>query len=70
VRRHIKMLNAMVNMAFKHLDMDRLSPFRRLYISGEGELSRTMAPRPSPWSTCIRSKRTCSATRYRRAWRR
>ncbi len=38
------MLNAMMNMAFKHLDMDRLSPFRRLYIRGEGELSRTMAP--------------------------
>jgi hypothetical protein len=30
VRRHINMLNAIVNMAFKHLDMDRLSPFRRL----------------------------------------
>ena len=44
VRRHINMLNAMVNMAFKHLDMDRLSPFRRLYIRGEGELLRTMAP--------------------------
>jgi hypothetical protein len=43
VRRHINMLNAMVNMAFKHLDMNRLSPFRRLYIRGEGELSRTMA---------------------------
>ena len=43
VRRHINMLNAMVNMAFKHLDIDRLSPFRRLYIRGEGELSRTMA---------------------------
>jgi len=24
----------MVNMAFKHLDMDRLSPLRRLYIRG------------------------------------
>ena len=44
VRRHINMLNAMVNMAYKHLDIDRLSPFRRLYIRGEGELSRTMAP--------------------------
>jgi integrase len=31
-------------MAFKHLDMDRLSPFRHLYIRGEGELSRSMAP--------------------------
>ena len=30
VRRHNNMLNAMVNMAFKHLDIDRLSPFRRL----------------------------------------
>ncbi len=44
VRRHNNMLNAMVKMAFKHLDIDRLSPFRRLYIRGEGELSRTMAP--------------------------
>jgi hypothetical protein len=44
VRRHINMLNAMVNMAFKHLDIDLLNPFRRLYIRGEGELSRTMAP--------------------------
>jgi len=34
VRRHINMLNAMVNMAFKHLDMDQLSPFRRVYIRG------------------------------------
>ena len=44
VRRHITVINAMVNMAFKHLDIDRLSPFRRLYIRGEGEMSRTMAP--------------------------
>jgi integrase len=44
VRRHINMLNAMVNMAFKHLDIDRLSPFRRLYIRGEVELLRTMSP--------------------------
>ena len=38
------MLNAIINMAFKHLDMDRLSPFRLLYIRGEGELSHSMAP--------------------------
>ena len=44
VRRHITVINAMVNMAFKHLDIDRLSPFRRLYIRGEGEMSRTIAP--------------------------
>jgi hypothetical protein len=34
----------MVNMAFKHLIIDRLSPLRRLYIRSECELSRTMAP--------------------------
>ena len=44
VRRYINMLNAMVNMAFKHLHIDRLSPFRLLYIRGESELSRTMVP--------------------------
>lgn len=44
VRRHINMLNAMLNMAFKHLDIDRLSPFRGLHIRGEGELSRMIAP--------------------------
>ena len=38
VRRHINMLNAMENMAFKHMDMDRLSPFRRLYILGIPQL--------------------------------
>jgi hypothetical protein len=27
-----------------HLDIDRLRPFRRLYIRGEGDLSRTMTP--------------------------
>lgn len=40
VRRHITVLNAMVNMAFKHLDIDRLSPLRGLFIRGEG---RTLA---------------------------
>ena len=44
VRRHITVLNAMVNMAFKHLDIDRLSPLRGLFIRGEGEPSRTIAP--------------------------
>ena len=34
----------MASMAFKHLDIDRLSPFRRSSIRGEGEFSRTMAP--------------------------
>ncbi len=36
VRKHIGILNAMVNMGFKHLDIDRLSPFRGLKIANEG----------------------------------
>jgi hypothetical protein len=30
IRKHNNILNAMINMAFKHLDIDRLSPFRGL----------------------------------------
>lgn len=37
VRKHNNVLNAMINMAFKHLDIDRLSPFRGLQIRGEKE---------------------------------
>ena len=44
LRRHINILNAKVDMAFKHLDMYRHSPLRYLNICGENELSRTMAP--------------------------
>lgn len=36
VRKHNNMLNAMITLAFKHLDIDRLSPFRALTIKGEG----------------------------------
>jgi len=32
----------MLNMAFKHLDIDRLSPFRALKIRGEGDNKRPM----------------------------
>ena len=40
VRKHNNILNAMINMSFKHLDIDRLSPFRGLQIKGEGEITR------------------------------
>jgi integrase len=40
VRKHNNILNAMINMAFKHLDIDKLSPFRGLKIRGEGENTR------------------------------
>lgn len=42
IRKHNNTLNAMLNMAFKHLDIDRLSPFRALRIKGEGEHKREM----------------------------
>lgn len=37
VRKHVGTLNAMLNLAFKHLDIDRLSPFRGLRIAHENE---------------------------------
>lgn len=40
VRKHHNTLNAMLNSAFKHLDIDRLSPFRALKIIGENEDKR------------------------------
>lgn len=42
VRKHNNTLNAMLNVAFKHLDIDRLSPFRALKIRGEGDYKRPM----------------------------
>ncbi|MFY9128611.1 MAG: hypothetical protein WAO82_07990 [Limnohabitans sp.] len=44
IRKHNNILNAMINMAFKHLDIDRLSPFRGLKIKGEGENIRPIPP--------------------------
>ena len=44
IRKHNNILNAMINMAFKHLDIDRLSPFRGLKIRGEGENIRPIPP--------------------------
>ena len=42
VRKQFATLNAMLNVSFKYLDIDRLSPFRGLYIEGEGETKRYM----------------------------
>lgn len=44
VRKKHTYLNAMLNMAFKYLDIDRLSPFRGLYIPNEGKDVRPMIP--------------------------
>lgn len=40
VRKHNNTLNAIINMAFKHLDIDKLSPFRALHIRGESDSTR------------------------------
>ena len=42
VRKHQNSLNAMLNMSFRILDIDRLSPFRGLHIKGEGVARRPM----------------------------
>jgi len=42
VRKHFNTLNATLNLAFKHLDIDRLSPFRGLHIAGVDEVKRHM----------------------------
>ena len=42
IRKHNNTLNAIINMAFKHYGIDRLSPFRGLRIKGEHERSREL----------------------------
>jgi integrase len=42
VRKHFNMLNAMLNLAFRYLDIDRLSPFRAIKIPNEGKVVREM----------------------------
>ena len=44
IRKHNNTLNAMLNIAFKHLDIDRLSPFRALRIKGENDCVRPIPP--------------------------
>ena len=56
VRKHNNILNAMINMAFKHLDIDKLSPFRNLQIRGEGENTRPIPK--SPMRSCWISSNT------------
>lgn len=42
VRKHVGILNAMLNMSFKHLYIDRLSPFRGVRIPNEGDDTKEM----------------------------
>ncbi len=42
VRKQTAIMSAMLNIAFRHLDIDRLSPFRGLKIPGEAEHKRPM----------------------------
>ena len=43
IRKHHNCLNAILNLSFRFLDIDRLSPFRGLRIKGEGDSKRHMA---------------------------
>ncbi len=42
VRKQTSILNAMLNISFRYLDISKLSPFRGLRIDGEGEDKRPM----------------------------
>ena len=42
VRKHFATLTSMLNLSFRHLDIDRLSPFRGQHVPGEGEVKRNM----------------------------
>lgn len=42
VRKHMSSFNAMLNVAFRYLSIDRLSPFRSLSILNEGKVNRHM----------------------------
>ena len=42
VRKQTAILSSMLNIAFRHLDIDRFSPFRGLKIPGENEHKRPM----------------------------
>ncbi len=42
IRKHINCFNAMLNVAFRYLGIDRLSPFRCLKIPNEGKVRRPM----------------------------
>jgi integrase len=42
VRKMFATLNAVLNLAFKHLDIHKLNPLRGLHIPGEGEVKRPM----------------------------
>ena len=42
VRKHFNTLNAILNLAFRYLDIDRLSPFRAIKIPNEGQVTREM----------------------------
>jgi integrase len=44
VRKHCNTLNAIINMAFKHMDIDRLSPFRGVKIRGEHDIEQSIPP--------------------------
>jgi integrase len=65
VRKHFATLNAMLNLSFKHLDIDRLSPFRGLHIPGEGEVKRYMRTITPELLQAVKSRLLIDRTQYK-----
>jgi integrase len=65
VRKHCNTLNAILNMAFKHLDIDRLSPFRGVKIRGEHDDEREISPITAEQLTAIKYELLSGGAAYR-----
>lgn len=65
VRKHFATLNAMLNLSFKHLDIDRLSPFRGLHIPGEGDFKRHMQTITPELLNAVKSRLLINRTPYK-----
>lgn len=65
VRKHFATLNSMLNLSFRHLDIDRLSPFRGLHIPGEGEVKRYMRKITPELLQSVKSRLLIDRTPYK-----
>ena len=65
IRKHNNTLNAILNIAFKHLDIDRLSPFRALRIKGEHDCVRPIPPITPELVQQVKSRLLADEAQYR-----
>jgi integrase len=65
VRKHNNTLNAIINMAFKHLDIDKLSPFRALQIRGESDVTSRIPPINDDLIQAVKKRLMTSDAPYR-----